>query len=142
MKKTTTFLQQFNKLHAQEGKLLNEAKHYIVENYEKITDWSELSLEIKNGNNIDNSNKLAEFTYTPFKNSTYLKKLSKHYNSFYVDYDVSDDSVKTITDVVLDETDGDLSITVNGLEWWWIDKQTVMLLTIYIQRALMPNLNL
>ncbi len=44
--------------------------------------------------------------------------------------------IKTIDAVVLDPTDGDFSITVNGKEHWWIQDEAVIIIADYIENQL------
>jgi hypothetical protein len=38
--------------------------------------------------------------------------------------------------VVLDPTDGDFSVTINGKEHWWIEDDAVMIIANYIEKQL------
>ena len=44
--------------------------------------------------------------------------------------------VLTINNVVLDPTDGDFSITINGKEHWWIQDEAVIIIADYIEKRL------
>lgn len=140
MKKPATLLTRFNKLHDIEHNLNIEAKLYILENCEKVIDWSRMHLEIKNGNSVDNDNKLKKFHYCPNYQDTIFDKLREKYLPNHQSLVMPDDSVKTVTDPVYDECDGDFSITINGLEWWWIDRNAVKFLALYIERELASDM--
>ena len=142
MGKKRTFVERANRNYNARAVLLTEAKIYIAKNCHKVTDWSKMFLEIKNGNNIDNPNKLKDFLYVPYE-PAFADKWHKY--SFALGneaptYKQKDDSVKTVTDAVYDEFDGDFSITINGLEWWWIDYDAVISLSVFIEKTLKPEL--
>ena len=41
-----------------------------------------------------------------------------------------------VSDVVLDPTDGDFSITINGAEYWWIDQESIIIIASYIEKQI------
>lgn len=142
MEEKITFVERANRQYSARAILLTEAKIYITENCHKVTDWSQMFLEIKNGNNTDNSNKLKEFFYVPYEPAFHNKW---HMHSVVLGnetstYEYKDESVKTVTDPVYDDFDGDFSITINGLEWWWINYNAVIALSVFIEKTLNPEL--
>lgn len=44
--------------------------------------------------------------------------------------------VLSINSVVLDPTDGDFSITINGNEHWWIQDEAVIIIADYIENQI------
>ena len=47
--------------------------------------------------------------------------------------------VKSIDRVVLDPSDGDFSLTINGKEHWWIQDEAVIIIADYIENQLKSN---
>lgn len=141
LEETSTYLERANHVNDAMSLLRTEAKLYIVANCDKVSDWSSLYLSITNGNNIDNSNKLESFDYAPYEPKFYNKWINYSANIGVETspHEYKDESVKTVTDPVYDDFDGDFSITINGLEWWWIDYDAVMRLAIFIERSLSPE---
>lgn len=138
---TPTYLERANHVNDVMSLLRTEAKLYIIANCDKVNDWSSLYLFITNGNNVDNSNKLESFNYVPYEPEFHNKwlKYSANIGGETRPHEYKDESIKTVTDPVYDDFDGDFSITINGLEWWWIDYDAVMRLAIFIERSLNPE---
>jgi hypothetical protein len=136
-KKQVSFHDRFNRMYTIKSKLLRDAKKYIEANCHRVTDWSRLYLEVKNGNNINNENKLESFHYAPKDDGT-MWRIAKRLGveDLVPEREFKDDSVKTVTDPVYDTSDGDFSITINGLQWWWINDEAVMSIALYVERAL------
>jgi hypothetical protein len=44
--------------------------------------------------------------------------------------------VVTIDEVVLDPTDGDFSVTINGHQHWWIQDEAIIIIADYIEKQL------
>ena len=142
MEEKISFVEKANRQYTARVALVTEAKIYIVENCHKVKDWSKMFLEIKNGNNVDNPNKLKKFLYTPYDPDFHDKwhKYSVTLGNEASTYEQKDDSVKTVTDPVYDDFDGDFSITINGLEWWWINYDAVISISVFIEKTLSPEL--
>ena len=49
--------------------------------------------------------------------------------------------VVIINEVVLDPTDGDFSVTINGNEHWWIQDEAVIIIADYIEKQLKTQEN-
>ena len=131
-----TYMERANRVHVIQSALVSDAKQYILENCEKVTDWKNLFLHVINGNNINNPNKLGEFMYAPRLEQKWVKYMKEHGAELP---QRADRSIKTVTEPVLDEYDGDFSITINGLQWWWINDEAVIDLAVYIERKLNPE---
>lgn len=140
--------------------LAESAKIYILNNWKKVkkSEWKFLSLSI-----IDNTGKETYYyNYVEDKKakeakkkerelknkSEALKKLNKistPTKSLFTErmlekWDKRDrknnNPVKTVSGVVLDTTDGDFSIKINGHYHLWIDNESVIVLADFIENKL------
>jgi len=112
------------------------AKVFILKNWKKVTDWSGLDVKIKHGP----SGKVTEyFNYVPYVPGD--KKHSKTWDEMMIRIDEDNkkkhNPIREFNSVVLDPTDGDFSITVNGdQEHWWIQEEAVIIIADYIENQL------
>lgn len=131
-KYTKDFMNHNDELISKYQVLVNCAKIYIIDNYKKITDWKRLIICIRDnkpdGANTEQPNhgKMYFYTEQEWENEI-MKKISE-----------GDDTkpVESITDVIMDWSDGDFSLTINGLEFWWIDDSVVLDIASYIEHEL------
>lgn len=109
------------------------AKIYILNNYKKVKEWSDLEISI-----VDNSGKETfYYKYWPRKSkflsttplSTIMSKLEIRRKSWH-------NPVKKISDAILDTSDGDFSVKINNRWHNWIDKESVIVLADYIEKQL------
>jgi hypothetical protein len=135
------------------GHIANMAKSYILENWRSVTDWSGLDMRITHGptgevteyynhekaiqrrekalarkKDLEESGLTKVRTCGAFdslmEKSLELKK-EKH------------NPILEFTDVVLDPTDGDFSVTINGdKKHWWIRNEEVIVIADYIETQL------
>lgn len=122
------------------GHISNIEKSYILNNWERVKDWSDLEVVVIHG---------------PTGNSTYYysykeKIRKKEYGSGMIsDLLIKSDRkrkrnqnpVLTINEVVLDPTDGDFSITINGKQHWWIQDGAVIIIADYIEKQIVKEAN-
>jgi hypothetical protein len=131
------------------------AKSYILNNWKKITNWDNLDVIIIHGptgelteyyNNEKNLPLLEEEEPSEAKKK-FLSLVSKEkpkrnsiFERFQKKWDKENklrhNPIKTIDSVVLDPTDGDFSITVNGKEHWWIQDEAIIIIADYIENQL------
>jgi hypothetical protein len=113
------------------SKIASNAKKYIMNNYKSITDWSELSVTVidgRDGNtvefyNFDTCSAAGGFIgYEPLKNTLNKWRKEKH------------NPIVSLTDCCLDKFDDDFSLTINGIEFYWIDDEAVIEIANYIER--------
>lgn len=129
------------------------AKMYILENYEKVKDWSELDIKIKH--NL--SGERTEF-YNHYKKPVppkepsekmkkFLKLVSpektKRSESMQKIFDEMEERDKakhnpivSFDSAVLDTTDGDFSVKINGQDFYWIDDKPIIEIADYIEEQL------
>ena len=118
------------------------AKLYILKNWKRIKDWSKLDVEIR-----DNTKKSTwYYSYTksshskPTKKSTDKeKKILSAFEELSQQLDKEEkkghNPVKSLTDVVLDPTDGDFSLTINGHPHLWIDSESIVVIAAFIEEV-------
>jgi len=128
--------------------LISSAKYFITQNYLKITDWSNLDLDI-----YDSTTELTKY----FNNEKKLKTVEQSENmkrflalvdksepkkdSYFYKFreDIKEKNrlahnpIITLTDVCLDTFDEDFSLTINGRKHLWIDSKSVLDIANYIE---------
>jgi len=122
------------------GHISNIAKSYILNNWERVKDWSDLEVVVNHG-------PTGERTYY----YSYKEKIrKKEYGSGMIsDLLIKSDQkrkrnknpVLTINEVVLDPTDGDFSITINGKQHWWIQDEAIIIIADYIEKQIAKETN-
>lgn len=108
------------------------AKCYIMDNYQKITDWPLLDI-------IINDNSGTETTYYNYtqQNTNYKSPiLSKLMKSIDTKNKKKHNPVVSLTECVLDPTDGDFSVTINGKQHLWLDDESVIEIADFIETTL------
>jgi hypothetical protein len=108
------------------------AKKFVLENYMKVDDWSDINLTV-----LDNSGeKTKYYKYKEMAKQPRPSVINKLIDEINEKKKAGHNPVNTITEVVLDEFDGDFSIKVNGRDHFWIDDQTIIQLADYIENKL------
>ena len=114
------------------------AKIYLAKNWELVKDWSGLEVKI-----TDNTNKTTEyFVYNPESTkawNTKLEAIRRMVEDMDKQNKTKHNPVKTVTGVVLDPTDGDFSLTINGKDHLWIDDESVIIIAEYVENQLSPK---
>jgi len=119
------------------GHVAECAKIYILKNWKKIKDWNDLHLVVTHGP----TNKETEYyNYTPSfterSNESESSIINDIFSSLDEDNQKRHNPVTSFDDVVLDPTDGDFSVTINGNEHWWIKDEAVIVLANFIEEKL------
>jgi len=154
------FMSEYRKHLAALPHVASVGKSYILNNWEKITNWDNLDVVIIHGptgewteyyNNEKNLPPVEEKepSETMKKFLTLVSKEKPKRNSilekFRKEMEEEDklrhNPIKTIDRVVLDPTDGDFSITVNGKEHWWIQDEAIIIIADYIENQLKKQNN-
>lgn len=130
------FGKEYYQRYSEMNKVVEAAKMYIIDNYQKISDWTELHFKLRvygeNKSTVDFGMKDEERKrrYPPKPKSeskSRLRQLAEEYKSPYIAEmlkRIDNERIQVETfEAVYDWTDGDFSITVNGKEYWWIDHQ-------------------
>lgn len=114
------------------------AKIYVLDNYKKVSDYSELSLRLIHnqgkqyfGLRDRRSNERKE---TPRKTSPVLERISKELDDKTIQIDSFDEAV-------YDWTDGDFSVSFNGVWYLWIDDESVVSIASFIEKKLTDGNN-
>ena len=111
------------------------AKIFILKNYEKVNDWSGLNVIVIHGpsgeateyyNHIHDDNLDIDHALSMKKLFKEMDKKSK----------AKHNPVVSLTCVILDPTDDDFSLTINGKEHWWIQDEAVIIIADYIEKQL------
>lgn len=125
------FRSEYEKHMAGMGHVANIAKSYILNNWKLVKDWSDLEVVVNHGPTGD------KVYYYSYKERIRRKNYS---TDIFLKFDKSrkrnQNPVVTIDEVVLDPTDGDFSITINGNQHWWIQDEAVIIIADYIEKQL------
>lgn len=129
------YMEEYRKHMVAMDHIANMAKSYILNNWQKIEDWSDLEITITHG---PTGEKTEYFKYVPRNSSE--KSRSTIWDTMMKRIDESDrarhNPIEVINEVVLDPTDGDFSITVNGKSHWWIGNEEIIIIANYIEEKL------
>lgn len=120
----------------------NCAKIFILKNYEQVKDWSKLNVIVIHGQ----TGKPTEYyNYVPdngFAKCSESKRVQKYKIEQNERNKKKHNPITSITDVVLDPTDGDFSLTINGKEHWWIQNEAIIIIANYIENQIKSLKNL
>lgn len=127
------YMQEYQKYITAMSHVANIAKVYILKNWQKVSDWKDLNVTITHG---PTGKTTTYYNYTPHVNRR--KGSSKTWDEIMNQIDVENkekhNPLFEVNRVVLDPTDGDFSITVNGdQEHWWIGDEEVIIIADYIE---------
>lgn len=125
------FQSEFRKHVAALSHISSCAKIYILKNYKSVNDWTDLDVTI-----LDNSGKRTEyFKFVPSDRSRWGKSdsVQKMLQEMEERRRLRNNPVNTLTDVVLDPSDGDFSLKINGKDHLWIDDTSVIEIANYIE---------
>ena len=112
------------------------AKLYILKNHEKVTDWSNMNVIIE-----DNTDDVTDYYHFQKRRIRFKKKnvLDEIDDRIDVENKLRHNPVSTVTNVVLDTSDGDFSLTINGTHHLWISNDSVIVIAAYIEKQLRAN---
>lgn len=133
------------------------AKIYILNNWEKVKDWSDLEVVMEDANTLEGhlnkangGNPLDDYVeyykYTGKKLGR-KKRLVSPAGDFMKDiFDEMDEKDKlrhnpavAVRDVVLDTSDGDFSLVVNDRHHMWIRDEAVIIIADYVETQLVKE---
>lgn len=134
------------------------AKSYVLNNFEKVTDWANLDVVIIHGptgewteyyNNEkilppvvkkEPTERMKRFLALVSKEKPKEDSILNKWRQEWLEEDKKrHNPIRVIDKVVLDPTDGDFSISVNGKEHWWIQDEAIIIIADYIEKQLKPE---
>lgn len=122
------FYQKFTDYTAAKQIVAESAKIFICKHYTEVKDWSALKVDI-----VDNTGTTTE--YYKHDEAGWNKKL-KFVRDLMESSKKDENPVTSLTNVVLDPTDGDFSLTINGKNHLWIDDDSIVIIADYIEKQL------
>jgi len=108
--------------------LVEAAKIYILDNYKKVKDYKTLHLMLRCANH-------GGTQYFGTK-SRRAKSRSKIFNKIINELNEKQIEIKKFDAAVYDWTDGDFSVTLNGVSYNWIDDNSIIDIASHIERKL------
>jgi hypothetical protein len=142
------YMEEYRKHMAAMDHIANIAKSYILNNWKKVTDWSDLNLTVTHGQTgvtTEYYNGDKVLAWRKREEERVDKKLPGVRKSKVMiemlerlekDNKERHNPIIEFNNVVLDPTDGDFSVTINGKEHWWIEDDAVMIIANYIEKQL------
>jgi hypothetical protein len=142
------YMEEYRKHMAAMGHIANIAKSYILNNWKKVTDWSDLNLTVTHGQTgvtTEYYNHDKVLAWRKREEERADKKLpgvrksrvmSEMLERLEKDNKERHNPIIEFNAVVLDPTDGDFSVTINGKEHWWIGDDAIMTIADYIEKQL------
>jgi len=113
-------------------RLVEAAKIYILDNYQKVDDYSDLHLMLTC---VNHKGKV----YFGSKNKRPRKKKGEKESAFdrmFKKIDEQTIEVKTFDKAVYDWTDGDFSVVFNGVNYNWIDSSSIIDIASHIEKKM------
>ena len=128
------FLEEYRKHTVAMDHVANFAKSYILNNWQKIEDWSDLDVIIRAGNT---GVKTHYYKYVDKgKWNIRNEKVAEMFEEMREEEKNNQNPIRVFNDVVLDPTDGDFSVTINDTEHWWINDDAIITIADYIESKL------
>jgi hypothetical protein len=147
------YMKEYHKYQEAMHHIAEFAKMYILENYEKVKDWSELDLTITH-----NRDRVTVEFYNHYKKpippkeptekmKKFMKLVSKEEPKrskfwdelkaeFEEDQKAKHNPIVSFDEAVLDTTDGDFSVKINGQDFYWISDWPIIQIADYIEEQL------
>lgn len=131
------YLNEYRKHMVAMEHISNMAKSFIFNNWKRVEDWSDLDVIIRAGNTG------IETHYYKYDKRDQINTRSKRVSEFFEEIrkerEANQRPVEVFNDVVLDPTDGDFSVTINGTEHWWINDDAIITIADYIEKAIVKK---
>jgi hypothetical protein len=128
------FLEEYRKHMVAMDHVANFAKSYILNNWQKIEDWSDLDVKIRAGNTGKETHYYKYVERGSF--NTRSEKVSKMFEEMRKEEEANQNPIRVFNEVVLDPMDGDFSVTINDTGHWWIDDDAIITIADYIEKQL------
>ena len=124
------FYEEYSKRASEMHHIADHAKIFIFENYEKIKDWSKIDLYVmsKNGEIHFNSQerKIPEKDDPRYEYKLKIHEIFKENHNPMI----------SLTDVIIDPSDRDFSVTINNEEFLFLTDEEVIIIADYIENQL------
>lgn len=134
---SSNFMEEYLRKFSEANMIAESAKFYILENWEKVEDWSGLEITLMGAHQktpIQFYNK--ELHSPPNFHPDYKGGMITRWLERYGESQEQHNPISTFNGVVLDPSDGDFSITVNGIDFLWISYDTIITIADYIEKSL------
>ncbi len=122
-------------------RIARAAKVFLIHNWEKVNDWTKMDVVIR-----DNSKtKTKYYNHVPQVikediNEGHRTKTEDTFDRIMAEHDEwmakKHNPVVSLTEMVLDPTDEDFSVTINGKNHNWIDNDSVIIIADYVEKQL------
>lgn len=116
--------------------VVEAAKIYILDNYKKIDNYRELHLMLVCANHKGKVY-FGQRSKTPKKKGGKESPLTR----LIKEIDKKTIEIKTFDKAVYDWTDGDFSVVFNGVDYNWIDSNSIVDIASYIEKKLELTIN-
>ena len=113
---------------AETRSIVEAAKVYIIDNYKKVNDYKTLHLMLRCVNHEG-----TQYFGTKSKRG---KSRSEVLNKIIDEINEKTIEIKKFDAAVYDWTDGDFSVTFNGVNYNWIDSNSIIDIAAYLERKL------
>jgi len=114
--------------HGAKQSIAQSAKVYLEKNWKNVKDWTQLSVFI-----VDNTGDRTEyFNY----NESQQERSENSFFDLHDYYSKRHNPVSVVSEMVLDHSDGDFSVCINGHWHNWIDDDSVIMLADYVESQL------
>ena len=128
------FRSEYEKHIAAMEHIANIAKSYIFKNWKLVKDWTDLEVVVIHGPTGEST------YYYSYKERIRRKNYGGLSSDLFMKWDRAkkrkQNPVVIMNEVVLDPTDGDFSVTINGKEHWWIQDEAIIIIADYIEKQL------
>ena len=111
-------------------RLVDAAKVYILDNYQKVENYSELNLILRAANH----DKTCYFGQR--RKTEDDIKINSAFHRILEELDAQTIEIKSFDKAVCDWTDGDFSVVFNGVNYNWIDSNSIVDIADYIESRL------
>ena len=148
------YMKEYHKYQEAMHHIAEFAKMYILENYEKVKDWSELDLKITHqldGTRVEFYNHYKKPFEAPEPSERMKKfltlvskeeprKESETFKNLMIEIEETNkkkhNPIVTFDQAVLDTSDGDFSVKINGQDFYWITDKPIIEIADYIEQQL------
>lgn len=112
-------------------RVVEAAKIYILDNYKKVGDYSDLSMMLRCANHEGTCyfGKKSKGNKKRGKRSGILEKMIRELDKETVE-------IRSFDEAVYDWSDGDFSVVFNGVSYNWIDANSIIDIASHIERKL------